>query len=336
MIDLVVPSAMVRMAVCVPVGSPAGSTPTFRVDGEVPLRMNRSIKVPFNCIYTVPNYVYMNRLSRAFDKPTDLAYSPATIVDHGFGVVSLTHTIFKLLDFLNAVGINQLKKQIKELADPDQAAQLQRFFKTGPGGYGEGDRFLGLRMPQLRKLVKGHLEMPLMDVEKLLRSHIHEHRMAALLMLTYRYPKADMDGQVEIYRFYLDNTAWINNWDLVDVTVPHIVGAHLMTRSRKVLYQLAKSKNLWERRISIVATAYFIRQDQFEDTLNIAALLLDDDHDLIHKAVGWMLREVGKRDEKVMEDFLLPRYQSMPRTMLRYAIEKLPEPRRRAYLKGTL
>jgi 3-methyladenine DNA glycosylase AlkD len=234
------------------------------------------------------------------------------------------------------VGINQLKKQIEELADPNQAAQLQRFFKTEPGGYGEGDRFLGLRMPQLRKLVKGHLEMPLKDVAKLLHSPIHEYRMAALLMLTYRYPKANIDEQVAIYRFYLDNTAWINNWDLVDVTVPHIVGAHLMTRSRKVLYRLAESKSLWERRISIIATFYFIRQDQFEDTLNIAALLLDDDHDLIHKAVGWMLREVGKRDEKEMEDFLLPRYQGMPRTMLRYAIEKLPEPRRRAYLKGTL
>lgn len=234
------------------------------------------------------------------------------------------------------MALRQLKKQIKALADPDQAAQLQRFFKTGPGGYGEGDRFLGLRMPQLRKLIRGHLEMPLKEVAQLLHSPIHEHRMAALLILTHRYSKAPMEQQVEIYRFYMGNTGWINNWDLVDVTVPHIVGAHLMTRSRKVLYRLAKSENLWERRISIIATLHFIRQEQFEETLNIAALLLDDGHDLIHKAVGWMLREVGKRDLKAMEDFLLPRYQRMPRTMLRFAIEKLPEPRRRAYLKGTL
>lgn len=234
------------------------------------------------------------------------------------------------------MGLKKLKQQIKALADPDQAANLQRFFKTGPGEYGEGDRFLGLRMPQLRSLVKWHSDLPLSQVADLLHCRIHEHRMAALLILAYRYPRAERQERTEIYRFYLANTRWINNWDLVDVTVTHIVGAHLMTRSRKELYQLAKSENLWERRISIVATAYFIRQNQFNDTLKIADLLLGDDHDLIHKAVGWMLREVGKRDLAVMENFLMPRYQRMPRTMLRYAIEKLPESRRQAYLKGTL
>lgn len=222
------------------------------------------------------------------------------------------------------------------MADPDQAVQLQRFFKTGPGQYGEGDKFLGLRMPQLRQVVKQYLDMSLADVAKLLHTPIHEQRMAALLILTYQFPKAKPQAQKAIYHFYLDNTAWINNWDLVDVTVTHIVGAYLLERNRKKLYILAKSKSLWERRIAMVATAYFIKHNQFEDTLNIADQLLADPHDLIHKAVGWMLREVGKRDLAVMEDFLLPRYQRMPRTMLRYAIEKLPESRRQAYLKGRL
>jgi len=234
------------------------------------------------------------------------------------------------------MGLKELKQEIMQLADPAQADILQRFFKTGSGEYGEGDRFLGLRVPQLRRLVKSHLDLALADVARLLQCTTHEYRMAALLILTYRYPKADKTGQADIYKFYLAHTAWINNWDLVDVTAPHIVGAHLMTRSRKVLYKLARSRSLWERRMSIVATHWFIRQDQFEDTLEIADLLLADDHDLIHKAVGWMIREVGKRSLETMEAFLLPRYARMPRTMLRYAIEKLPAPRRRAYLKGTL
>lgn len=234
------------------------------------------------------------------------------------------------------MGAKQLIRELKQLADPEQAAQLQRFFKTGPGEYGHGDRFLGIRMPQLRKAVKGHLEIPLSDMDALLHTNVHEYRMAALLILTYCYPKADKGQQTRIYKYYLANTRWINNWDLVDVTVTHVVGAHLMNRSRKVLYQLARSESLWERRISIVATFAFIRQNQIEDTLKIADLLLGDNHDLIHKAVGWMLREVGKRDCESMEYFLLPRYSGMPRTMLRYAIEKLPESRRQAYLKGHL
>jgi 3-methyladenine DNA glycosylase AlkD len=234
------------------------------------------------------------------------------------------------------MGLSQLKQQMKQLADPQQAVQLQRFFKTGPGEYGQGDRFLGLRVPQIRRLIKAHADLPMAHIADLLHSPVHEHRMAALLMLTSRYPKADSRTQAEIFQFYLDNTTWINNWDLVDVTVPHIIGAHLMTRSRKALYRLAKSNNLWERRMSIIATLYFIKRDQFEDTLKIADLLLNDDHDLIHKAVGWMIREAGKRDEDVLENFLKPRYRKMPRTMLRYAIEKLPEPRRQAYLKGNI
>ncbi len=211
---------------------------------------------------------------------------------------------------------------------------LQRFFKTGPGEYGHGDVFLGIRMPRLRKLVRSHLDLDLRQVGQLLHTEIHEQRMAALLILTYQFPRAAPSRQAEIYRFYLDNTAWINNWDLVDVTVTHVVGAYLMSRNRKPLYRLAASADLWERRIAMVATLTFIRQDQFEDTLNIADLLLADDHDLIHKAAGWMLREVGKRELSQLEGFLLPRYKRMPRTMLRYAIEKLPATRRQAYLKG--
>lgn len=232
--------------------------------------------------------------------------------------------------------VNLLKQQLNALADPEQAVQLQRFFKTGPGEYGEGDRFLGLRMPQLRRLVKGYLDLGLADVGTLLHTPIHEQRMAALLILTYQFPKATPSQQREIYDFYLDNTRWINNWDLVDVTVTHVVGAYLLTRSRKPLHGLAKSASLWERRIAMVATLCFIKHHQFEETLKIADQLLSDQHDLIHKAVGWMVREVGKRDLAVMEAFLLPRYSRMPRTMLRYAIEKLPEPRRQAYLKGWL
>lgn len=234
------------------------------------------------------------------------------------------------------MSVQQLQQQMTAMADPHQADQLRRFFKTGPGEYGEGDQFLGLRVPQLRQLVKGYLSMGLDDVTQLLHSSIHEERMAALLILTYQFPKAKPAMQKQIYTFYLNHTHWINNWDLVDVTVTHIVGAYLLTRSRKPLYRLARSENLWERRIAIVATHHFIRQHQFEDTLRISELLLNDSHDLIHKAVGWMLREVGKRDRSLMEAFLKTRYQGMPRTMLRYAIEKLPESQRQAYLKGVI
>jgi 3-methyladenine DNA glycosylase AlkD len=234
------------------------------------------------------------------------------------------------------MGLKQIMQQLTELADPHQAAHLQRFFKTGPGEYGEGDRFLGIRVARLRQLAKANCGLSLAHTAKLLHSRIHERRMLALLILTYRYPKAQPDEQEAIYRFFLANTPWINNWDLVDVTVPRVVGAHLLERGRKPLYDLAVSRSLWERRIAILATAWFIRHHQLDDTLKIAGLLINDKEDLIHKAVGWMLREVGKRDQAVMEDFLIPRYAKMPRTMLRYAIEKLPELRRQAYLKGTV
>ncbi len=232
------------------------------------------------------------------------------------------------------MGLTQIRQELRESGDTGQAAQLKRFFKTGPGEYGQGDCFLGIRVPRLRQLAKAHLDLSLTDAAKLLHSKFHEERMTALLILTYRFEKAREVEQGKIYRIFMENTHWINSWDLVDVTVPQVVGAYLLQRDRAPLYSLAVSPSLWERRMGIIATFTFIKKHQFEDTLRIADLLLEDDQDLIHKAVGWMLREVGKRDQPVMEAFLKPRYRKMPRTMLRYAIEKLPEPRRLAYLKG--
>ncbi len=229
-----------------------------------------------------------------------------------------------------------IKSQLKAMADPDQAVHLQRFFKTGPGEYGYGDRFLGIKIPPLRKLAGQYRDLRLNEVGRLLETKIHEQRMIALLILTYRFERADRDDRRAIYRFYMDHTPWINNWDLVDLSAPNIVGAFLLDRSRADLYRLAKSQSLWERRIAMVSTLTFIRHHQFEDTLKIASILRNDDHDLIHKAVGWMLREAGKRDQAVLEQFLKPNYAHMPRTMLRYAIERFAEPLRQDYLKGRI
>ncbi len=225
-------------------------------------------------------------------------------------------------------------KQLRTLASAENAANLQRFFKTGPGQYGAGDMFLGIKMPQLRALAKQHSDVDLTTIAALLASHYHEERMFALLLLMQRYQAADATGQQAAYDLYLGNTQRINNWDLVDVSAPHIVGRHLQQRPRKVLHELAHSPSLWERRIAIIATAWFIRLDDFDDTLRIAKILLHDEHDLMHKAVGWMLREVGKRDLAIEEDFLKIHYRTMPRTMLRYAIERFPEPKRKNYLYG--
>lgn len=228
----------------------------------------------------------------------------------------------------------EFKTRLKELADPDQAAQLQRFFKTAPGEYGHGDRFHGIKVPPLRKLAQAHQTLPLPQVEILLQSAMHEDRLLALLILTYRFPTESAAEKRLIFKFYLKHTAHINNWDLVDLSAPHIVGAYLADKDKKPLYGLARSANLWERRIAIVATLHFIRQEHFEATLKIAVMLRDDHHDLIHKAVGWMLREMGKRKLPILEQFLKEHYNCMPRTMLRYAIERLPEDRRQDYLKG--
>ena len=232
--------------------------------------------------------------------------------------------------------LSKIKQDLQNLTDPIRAKHSQRFFKTGPGEYGEGDQFIGITMPNLRKVTKQHLSLPLKEVETLLHSKIHEHRMAALVIWTYQYEKADQKTREQIYKAYLNNTKYINNWDLVDVTTPRIVGQHLFNRDRKILYTLANSNNLWEKRISILATFWFISKNQFDDTLKIAKILLDDPHDLIHKAVGWALREVGKRDQIVEEQFLKKHYKTMPRTMLRYAIERFEETLRKQYLHSQI
>ena len=228
----------------------------------------------------------------------------------------------------------KITKQLKALGNKTAAAHAQRFFKTGPGQYGEGDIFLGIRVPTLRKLAKEHRDISLDAAVELLQSPFHEVRLLALLILVLQYERGG--NEKAIYRAYLANTHRINNWDLVDVTAEHLVGAYLFERNRQPLYKLARSKSLWERRIAIIATFYFIRRNQFEDTLAIADLLLNDKEDLMHKAVGWMLREIGKRNLKTEEDFLLPRYKHMPRTMLRYAIERFPEKKRISYLKSKM
>jgi len=224
--------------------------------------------------------------------------------------------------------LDELRRRLRKLADPVRAKHSLRFFKTAPGQYGHGDRFLGLTVPAMRTLVREFRELPLAGAEALLASEWHEERLVALLILVAQYRHAP----AEVYRLYLANTDRINNWDLVDASAPHIVGAHLETRNRRPLYLLARSKSLWERRIAVVATQHFIRRDDLADTLAIARILLRDEHDLIHKATGWMLREAGKRDERVLRAFLDEHAAAMPRTMLRYAIERLPPALREHYL----
>ena len=213
---------------------------------------------------------------------------------------------------------------------------LQRFFKTGPGDYGEGDRFRGIRVPVLRKLVRKYRHLPQSEAESLLLTDFHEDRLLALLLLIDRYDRGDDAVRGEIHRFYLEHTAWVNNWDLVDASAPLLVGHYLQDRPKDPLTRLAASGILWERRMAIIATFYFIKQGNLDETFRIAARLLGDPEDLIHKAVGWMLREAGKRDITAAEIFLRPHYRQMPRTMLRYAIERFPEDRRQAYLKGAV
>jgi 3-methyladenine DNA glycosylase AlkD len=230
----------------------------------------------------------------------------------------------------------EIQERLLKLASTEKAKILQRFFKTGPGQYGEGDTFHGITVPVLRQLVKEYDGISLTEVGMLLKSGMHEERMLALLMLVRAFTKSDDARKKKIYGFYLKNTRYINNWDLVDLSAPQIVGVYLADKSRKPLYVLARSSDLWQRRIAILSTFTFIRQNDFADVLEISGILLDDKHDLIHKAVGWMLREVGKRDLGVEEQFLKSRYKKMPRTMLRYAIEKFPEEKRKEYLQGKI
>lgn len=226
-----------------------------------------------------------------------------------------------------------LQRTLRQLGDPAIAVHSRRFFRTGPGEYGEGDQFLGIRVPVLRALLPRYRQMPLAAVCEVLRSPWHEERLLALLLLVARFARGNGGERQAIFTAYLAHTAWINNWDLVDSSAPQIVGAHLADKDRGLLRTLAGSPSLWERRIAILATFHFIKQGEFGDCLTVAGLLVGDRHDLIHKAVGWMLREVGKRDRPAAERFLRQHCRTMPRTMLRYAIEKFPEPLRMEYLR---
>lgn len=227
----------------------------------------------------------------------------------------------------------QVKKELRKYSNPEKSILLGRFFKTGKGQYGEGDKFLGIMVPSQRKIAKIYKDLGLKEVQKLLDSPYHEDRLIGLLILTYQYSKSNPEQQKQIFDFYIANTSRINNWDLVDVTAPKIIGYYLRDNKRQILYKFAKSKSLWERRIAIISCFAFIDQGDFVDALAIATILLSDKEDLIHKAVGWVLREVGKKNTKILRAFLEKNVSKMPRTMLRYAIEKLPETERKNWLR---
>lgn len=235
-----------------------------------------------------------------------------------------------------SIVVDQILKELKQLGDPNRAQHSQRFFKTGKGEYGEGDVFLGIKVPIQRALAKRFKHASREDALELLHSEYHEARLTALFLLVHLFDSGDSEGRARIYSDYLKNVTYINNWDLVDSSALQIVGHQLYDKDRSHLKTLAESQDLWERRIAIIATYYFIRQYDFQDTLGIAAILLNDSQDLIHKAVGWMLREVGNRSRPTELKFLNEHYKAMPRTMLRYAIEKFPEELRQGYLKGTI
>jgi 3-methyladenine DNA glycosylase AlkD len=230
--------------------------------------------------------------------------------------------------------LTQLRKDLRQAANKEKAIGLQRFFKTGKGEYAEGDKFLGVMVPQTRLLVEKYWQQIFIgETQDLLQSKFHEERLTALLVLVAKFQKADDAGKKEIFDLYLAGTKFINNWDLVDLSAPNIIGAYLESRDHAILYGLAKSKNLWERRIAILATFAFIKNKECEDALKIAEILLIDKQDLIHKAVGWMLREIGKRcGRQIEEEFLRKHYKTMPRTMLRYAIERFSEEKKRYFM----
>ena len=231
--------------------------------------------------------------------------------------------------------LEDLRKDLNLYASPQKAEALKRFFKTGKGQYGEGDIFLGVQVPDLRKIVRKYAKISLDNTLNLLRSKIHEERLIALLIMVEKTKRSDETEREILFQKYLENTQYINNWDLVDLSADKIVGSYLFEKPKDILYSLAASENLWERRIAVLSTFDFIKKGVYEETLEIAKILLNDKHDLIHKAVGWMLREVGKRcSQGVLEKFLLANYKKMPRTMLRYAIERLPEELRLQYLTG--
>ena len=225
---------------------------------------------------------------------------------------------------------NLIVKDLEKAGNKEKAIILSRFFKTGKGQYGEGDIFLGIVVPKQREIANKYSTLSLQDVQRLLSSKIHEHRLTALLVLVLQYQNSN---DKKIIDFYLKNTKYINNWDLVDLSADKILGNYLIDKDKSILYKLAKSNNLWKRRISIISTFAFIKKNKFEDTLKISEILLNDKHDLIQKAVGWMLRELGKRNQEIEEKFLKKHYKKMPRTMLRYAIERFTEEKRKFYIQ---
>lgn len=226
-----------------------------------------------------------------------------------------------------------LKNNLTELSDSERKKNLQRFFKTGKGEYGEGDVFLGVKVPDVRKVGKKYRKLPLSGVSELLNSEIHEHRQVGIFILVDQYQRGNKEDQKRIAEFYLENTHRINNWDLVDSSAHKILGDYYRDKPKDILYKLSQSDNLWERRISVIGTFAYIPDGSFETSLTIAETLLHDPHDLIHKAVGWMLREIGKRDQNTLESFLQKHYKTMPRTMLRYSIEKLDKQKKQYYMK---
>lgn len=234
------------------------------------------------------------------------------------------------------MSLTEIRKEIKKQANPKQAIILQRFFKTGKGEYGEGDIFYGIKVPVQRTIAKKFNDLSLDGLKVLINSKVHEERLIAAFILIDQYKNGDEKKKKIIFDFYLKNRKGVNNWDLVDLSAPKIVGMHLLDKQKHLLYKFAHSKDLWEKRISIISTQTFIREHFYEDTLNISKILLGDKHDLIHKAVGWMLREIGNRDIETEEEFLKKHYKKMPRTMLRYAIEKFPEKKRKDYLQGRI
>lgn len=227
-----------------------------------------------------------------------------------------------------------LKKELTDNINKKQAVTLQKFFKTGKGEYGEGDIFMGIKVPVMKELAKKYISLNFSDIQKLLKSKYHEERMIALSILVNKFKKANEIERKKIYDLYLRNTKYINNWDLVDCTCHKIVGAYLDGKDKKILEKLARSKNIWEKRISIISTFYFINKGSSKEALKIAEILVNEKHDLIQKAVGWMLREVGKRcSQEKEEEFLMKHYKTMPRTMLRYSIERFTDKKRQFYMK---
>ncbi|KKR76950.1 MAG: hypothetical protein UU21_C0001G0004 [Candidatus Levybacteria bacterium GW2011_GWA2_40_8] len=231
--------------------------------------------------------------------------------------------------------LTDLRKDIEKIQDKEKGVFLQKFFKTGPGQYGEGDKFIGLTVSQSRNLVVKYRDLSFLEILELLKSKIHEERLIALLILVYRFQKQPED-QRKIYEFYLKHTKYVNNWDLVDLSSHKIIGEYLQDKPKDILFKLARSENLWEKRISLISTFAFIREGEFDISLELAEILVNDKHDLIQKALGWMLREIGKKDLTAEENFLKKYHKQMGRTALRYAIEKFPKDKRLAYLHGEI